>query len=160
MEKWKPIKDFETRYLVSSSGKIKSLRSGKLLKECIRGVSWRKEPCVMLFGETHKLRLSIGRIVALNFLKKGSKTEVNHKDKNPFNNHISNLEWVTRSENCLHRDMDKGKRGAYYRKDNKKWRAIIRQQGVNTNLGHYETKEEAHEAFRVEYIKRYKKEPW
>ncbi|MEW6726901.1 MAG: HNH endonuclease [Bacillota bacterium] len=30
------------------------------------------------------------------------RTEINHKDGNKSNNHYSNLEWVTRSENNLH----------------------------------------------------------
>lgn len=29
--------------------------------------------------------------------------QVNHKDRNTFNNHIDNLEWVTNKENCIHK---------------------------------------------------------
>lgn len=32
-----------------------------------------------------------------------SELQANHKDRNTFNNEISNLEWVTNQENCLHR---------------------------------------------------------
>lgn len=43
------------------------------------------------------------RLVALAFIPNPkNKPEINHIDGNPQNNHISNLEWVTRSENNLH----------------------------------------------------------
>jgi hypothetical protein len=35
-----------------------------------------------------------------------NKEQVNHKDKNPKNNNLKNLEWCTSQENCDHRDMD------------------------------------------------------
>jgi len=33
-----------------------------------------------------------------------NRAQVNHKDKNPSNNHIDNLEWVIPSQNILHRN--------------------------------------------------------
>lgn len=48
-------------------------------------------------------KLSIHRAVAQAFIiNKDNKPFVNHKDLNKENNHVSNLEWVTHSENCLH----------------------------------------------------------
>ena len=45
----------------------------------------------------------IHRLVILNFSRLViGKNDVNHKDGNKLNNHISNLEWTTRSENLLH----------------------------------------------------------
>lgn len=49
--------------------------------------------------------MAVHRIVALTFLPHNSdvsKLDVNHIDGNKQNNHISNLEWVNRSENNLH----------------------------------------------------------
>lgn len=43
------------------------------------------------------------RLVAKAFIPNPlDKPEVNHKDGNPLNNNLSNLEWVTSSENKLH----------------------------------------------------------
>ena len=45
----------------------------------------------------------VHRLVAEVFLNKIDGLEVNHKDGNKHNNCVDNLEWVTKSENMLHR---------------------------------------------------------
>lgn len=46
---------------------------------------------------------SIHKLVALAFIEKPiGRNYVNHKDGNPQNNHVENLEWVTNSENIKH----------------------------------------------------------
>ena len=47
----------------------------------------------------------VHRLVALTWLPPPTdpeKIEINHKDGNKQNNHVSNLEWVTKAENALH----------------------------------------------------------
>lgn len=54
------------------------------------------------YGETYKLALA-HRMVALAFLGHRDKgQQVNHKDSNKTNNHVSNLEWVSPKENIAH----------------------------------------------------------
>lgn len=57
-------------------------------------------------GKTIKVNISCNRIVALVFLENDdpeNKTQVDHKDGNPSNDCLSNLEWVTPKENMRRR---------------------------------------------------------
>ena len=50
-----------------------------------------------------KQKIAIHRLLAIHFIPNSSNREqVNHIDGNKLNNQLSNLEWVTRSENTLH----------------------------------------------------------
>jgi len=101
LELWKPIKDYEECYQISSFGRVKSMHKipYKILKQSIRseyfGIQLNKNNS----GKTY----SIHRLVACAFLKNNKKLEiVNHKDGNKINNNILNLEWVSLKENRKH----------------------------------------------------------
>jgi len=100
MEIWKEIVGYEGRYLISSSGKVKSLYRNKILKHSTSsngylGVSLSKESKIKTFH--------IHRLLAEHFLSNPKNLPcVNHKDGNKHNNEISNLEWSTFKENTDH----------------------------------------------------------
>ena len=95
--KWKEIPNTDGLYLVSDEGKIFSVRSNKVLKnQRIHNGYWRIE--LNINGEYK--RYFIHRLVAETFIPNPDNLPcVNHKDENPSNNHVSNLEWCTHKYN-------------------------------------------------------------
>jgi hypothetical protein len=56
-----------------------------------------------LYHNAKRKRFQVHTLVALLFIPNPeNRKEINHKDGNPMNNHVDNLEWSTRSENIQH----------------------------------------------------------
>jgi hypothetical protein len=115
-EIWKDvdIKGFEGLYKVSNFGNIISVRRGKQMKG---GYDKRGYQTVALSNISNHITTGVYRLVALAFIPNPeNKPCVNHIDSNPRNNHVSNLEWVTYSENALHahRNNRHPHKGLYY----------------------------------------------
>ena len=95
MEEWRDIKGYEGAYQVSSYGRIRS--RFKILKKQKHKQGYE---LVGLSKNGITKRYLVHRLVAEAFIKNvDNKPEVNHIDGNKLNNDLSNLEWVTRSEN-------------------------------------------------------------
>lgn len=95
-----------SRYVVDIYGNVYSLNYNKTGK--IKIMKQRKNRYgymqVMLFDDNKKKKLlSVHRLVAISFIPfSEGKEYVNHIDGNKSNNHVSNLEWCTLSENTKH----------------------------------------------------------
>lgn len=103
-EIWKDIAGYEGLYQVSNFGRVKSLNYNKTgISKCLVPKKNNSYNMVCLCkGGVHKY-VSIHRLVANAFIPNPeNKLEVNHIDGNKSNNLISNLEWVTSSENTRH----------------------------------------------------------
>jgi hypothetical protein len=101
MEIWKDIINYEGKYQVSDSGRVRNKVTLQILTPSERNGYFR----IGLYTNTIKRNkaFSVHRLVAESFL--GYKTqefEVNHKNGNKLDNRLSNLEWVTPSENVKH----------------------------------------------------------
>ena len=95
-EIWKDIKGFEKRYMVSNLGRVKSMKyrhhnKEEILKQEINHNYKR----VCLFEKNGKRKhYRVHRLVAETFIPNPyNYKEVNHKDENPSNNCVNNLEW-------------------------------------------------------------------
>jgi len=101
-EIWKPVDQFPN-YNVSNLGNIKNIITNKLLKIMY------KDGYVNISLKHNELKktFKVHRLIALAFIENPeNKSDVNHKDKNKINNNVSNLEWMTRKENNIHRCKD------------------------------------------------------
>lgn len=98
-EIWKTIQGYES-YEVSSFGNVRNINSGRILKPTLRS----GYQSLSLSKENVKKTYSIHTLVASHFLEKPSEDAqiVNHKNGMKTDNHISNLEWVTHSQNAQH----------------------------------------------------------
>lgn len=107
-EIWRDVKCYEGKYLVSNIGRVKAMPfdgPGKRNKEVIRWFS--TDRCgyhrLNLANKGKKQNFFVHRLVAVAFIPNPeNKPFVNHIDGDKFNNHYSNLEWVSSQENNLH----------------------------------------------------------
>jgi hypothetical protein len=87
-------------YFVTTDGKIFSI---KLNRYIIQRLDEKGYLSVSLNTNGYRKYMKVHRIVALNYLSNpDNKPQVNHIDGNKQNNDVSNLEWVTGSENIKH----------------------------------------------------------
>ena len=105
-ETWKPIAD-QPLFEVSNFGRIKCLEhvspKGYRIKERVCKQSRNHGYLEVGSLQGSKFGRLVHRQVAAAFIPNPDvKPQVNHKDGNKANNHVSNLEWVTASENHQH----------------------------------------------------------
>lgn len=92
-EIWKEISGFEGEYAISSKGRVKNLKTGRILVANDNGAGYRR---ITLKGKHY----SIHRLVALAFIPNPDNLpQVNHIDERKDNNDVSNLEWCSKSYN-------------------------------------------------------------
>jgi len=106
-EEWRPVVGYEGWYEASNHGRIRrvcpgrSTHSGFILTPRSAGNRYGGVK-VRLHKDDGGKQFSVSRLVALAFLPGVKGKEVNHRDGDRENNKLSNLEWVTASENIQH----------------------------------------------------------
>ena len=146
IENWKPITGYETLYMVSDLGNVYSIRN----KRNLLPKNGTNEYIHVALCHGKKKYVNIHRLVAREFLglKDGDKLDVNHIDGDHKNNKLSNLELVSRRENCSHYTLRTKKTvGVSFCKPRQCWRAFIRINRKQIYLGGFPTKEEAQLAY-------------
>lgn len=118
MEEWRDCVGFEGFYQVSNEGRIRSIA---VYSAKYNRVIQRKTPhynsiettrdgykrvLLCLYGVHH--HCAVHRLVAQAFIPNPENLkEVNHKDENPSNNMLSNLEWCSREYNANYGTLPK-----------------------------------------------------
>lgn len=132
---WKPVVGFEGRYEVSNDGQIRSLdydgqiygypckKKGRLLKLCDRGNGY----LFVTMGDGKKqYNVNVHRAVAEAFIPNPDGLPmVNHKDRNPKNNTVENLEWCTVQYNNTYM-------GCRYEAAKKRWKKVAQMSNGKT----------------------------
>lgn len=107
-EQWRNIKEYPN-YQVSNLGRVKRMRSSfkfRLYDKILRPQHHKLGYLLIGLRDPHigNKTCTIHRLVADAFIQKTDdiRNEVNHLDRNRWNNTIYNLEWCTRKENMQH----------------------------------------------------------
>jgi hypothetical protein len=93
---------YDEKYFVTKCGKIFSMDYKKWLDPNITRLGYNY--CSLKNPRTKNKFIAVHRVVAYTYLGEPplDKEEINHKDGNKLNNHVSNLEWCSRKENIRH----------------------------------------------------------
>lgn len=97
-EVWEDIPEYENSYQVSNLGRVYSKNKHKILKQSNTTTGYKK---VELYKNKKRKSFKVHRLVMYSFI--GIKKDiVNHKDGNPLNNNLNNLEYCNQSHNMKH----------------------------------------------------------
>jgi len=118
-EEWKYIKGYCRKYRIYSDGKVRRYdRKNRKWMDLKVGYHEDGYPVISLyrpigFVPRHK-RHTVHRLVGLYFVDNPkNKPQVNHINSIKTDNRCENLEWVTASENSLHRSRNVGRISCY-----------------------------------------------
>lgn len=139
-ENFKPIYNNED-YAVSNLGNVKQISTDKALKPY-------KLKTGYITVYINNAPFPVHRLVAWAFIPNPEhKRCVDHIDGNRENNDVLNLRWATHEQNAFNRkirvDNKTGNTGVYFNNKCNKWYSCISINGKLTNLGYFDTKEEA-----------------
>jgi hypothetical protein len=140
-------------YQISNLGRVRNTKTNKILVQYISKDKYNKvRSCSICVSNNNKKKTYfIHRLVADAFIENPeNKPFVDHIDRDPTNNNITNLRWATPLENAQNtskgRNNTTGETNIYYCKNTKNYKIMIKRDYKYYYFGHYDTFEEAKKA--------------
>lgn len=97
MEDFVDIIGYEGLYRINRNGDIWSCKSNRLMKHSLNNQGYH---CVCFYKEKNTKIYSIHRLLGIHFIPNPDNLpEIDHIDRNPLNNNLENLRWVSKSTN-------------------------------------------------------------
>lgn len=162
-EVFKDIPGYEGLYQVSNTGKVRSLDKLVRNKNGFRKIKGNIKiqshdstyKSVHLYKKSKSSTFRTHQLVAMAFLNHtpcGYKIVVDHKDNNPLNNKLDNLQLITNRVNSV-KNKDKSKTtskyiGVYQHKKSEKWISRILVNSKREYLGSFNTEIDANIAYK------------
>jgi hypothetical protein len=98
--KFKDIDITNGKYRISENGDVYSCKNKKFLKSCVDRYGYKN---VDIYIERKRKTCYVHRLVAMTFIENPLMLDtVNHKDGDKLNNHVTNLEWLSKADNTRH----------------------------------------------------------
>lgn len=118
-EEWRDYPNYGNGdYQISTFARIKSLKNGRV--RIMKPFFTREYMQIELYQDSKGKTFHVHRLVAETFIPNPDNLpEVNHRDGQKYNNHVSNLEWVTHAQNMRHA-VDTGLQVVIHGEDHKK----------------------------------------
>lgn len=95
---WRDIPNYEGKYQVSNTGRVRSLNYGRTgkIKVLKQGTKDNGYKVVVIYKNGKRKKYLVHRLVAQAFIPNPNNYPIiNHKDENKTNNAVWNLEWCT-----------------------------------------------------------------
>ncbi len=153
MEEFRDI-PYATNYQVSNLGRVRNKKTKRTIVQQInRDKYYVIRSCAVSINDNNNIRFTyrVHRLVAHTFIPNHeNKPLVDHIDRDPSNNNITNLRWATYLENNHNRNKQRnntsGDTNIFYVKSDNIYRIIFYNDGITTCCGSYKTYDEAKKA--------------
>ena len=148
MEEYKKIDGYDN-YEISNQGNVRNTDTGKVLKPCKNNMGYLS---VTLYKNNIRKTFLIHRLVGYAFIPNPQNLrEIDHINQDKANNSISNLRWISKSNNNRNKtkmqNTSSKYMGVYFDKREGKYRAKIRINNKQKHIAYYDKEEEAGSAF-------------